>query len=250
MKLLLCTISRNNGKRLKSWYNQLNALLELLLEEHEVEISLYENDSTDGTKALLTRYADDFAKKCKTTLTTTNLGTQHLIGKEGARVKNIANARNACIEQASSLSNFDKIVFVETDVLYNPKEVLEILFHKADIVSGYTTNAMGQFYDAWATRKTSDETWWTHGIPNETMSVWSTFNGICVYASKPFQEGARFAGVNPRTDEIDCDTTVICEVFRAMNYNDIVMLPINIRHPPNSLKERLYYFKQRMLRRV
>ena len=218
--------------------------------DHDVEISLYENDSTDGTKALLKRYSNRLSEKCKTTLTSTDLGTEHLIGKEGARVKNIANARNACIEQASDLTEFDRIVFVETDVLYKPKEALEILFHEGDIVSGYTTNAMGQFYDAWVTRKTSDETWWTHGIPTEKMSVWSTFNGICVYASLPFQEGARFAGVNPRTNEIDCDTTVICEVFRAMNYEDIFMLPINIRHPPTSLKERLYYFKQRLLRRA
>lgn len=250
MKLLLCTISRNNEKRLKSWFNQLSNLLDLLLEDHDVEISLYENDSTDGTKALLKQYSNRLSEKCKTTLMSTDLGTEHLIGKEGARVKNIANARNACIEQASDLTEFDRIVFIETDVLYKPKEALEILFHEGDIVSGYTTNAMGQFYDAWATRKTSDETWWTHGIPTEKMSVWSTFNGICVYASSPFQEGARFAGVNPRTNEIDCDTTVICEVFRAMNYEDIIMLPINIRHPPTSLKERLYYFKQRLLRRA
>lgn len=250
MKLLLCTISRNNKKRLKSWYNQLNALADLLLQEHDIEISVYENDSTDGTKEGLKTYVERLAKKCKTTLTSTDLGTDHLVGKEGARVTNIANARNACIEQASSLSEFDKIVFIETDVLYKPRQALEIIHHEGNIVSGYTTNAMGQFYDAWATRKTSEETWWNHGIPSEKTDVWSTFNGICVYSAKAFQEGARFSGVNPRTDEIDCDTTVICEVFRAMGYADIVMLPINIRHPPTSFKERLYSYKQRLLRRV
>jgi len=250
LKLLLCTISRNNAKRLKSWYNQLDALLDLLLEQHTVEISIYENDSNDGTKQRLKRYEERLSKRCKTTLTTTDLGTDHLVGKEGARVKNIANARNACMEQASDLKEFNKIVFIETDVLYNPKDAMKIIHYEADIVSGYTTNAMGQFYDAWATRKTSEETWWNHGIPTERMDVWSTFNGICVYAGKAFEEGARFAGINPRTNEIDCDTTVICEVFRAMNYENIIMLPINIRHPPTSIKERLYYFKQRLLRRA
>ena len=219
------------------------------MKEHEVEISVYENDSTDGTKKLLKQYTDRLAKRCTTTFTSTDLGTEHLVGQEGARVKNIANARNACLEQASSIEAFDKIVFIETDVLYKPDDALKIILHEGDIVSGYTTNAMGQFYDAWATRKTSEETWWNHGIPSEKVEVWSTFNGICVYVGKAFHEGARFAGINPRTNEIDCDTTVICEVFRSMNYEDIIMLPINIRHPPNSMKERLYYLKQRLLRR-
>lgn len=222
----------------------------MLLTQHELEISIYENDSTDGTKPRLKHYAELLSKKCKTTLTTTTLGTDHLVGQEGARVKNIANARNACMEQCSNLEIFDKVVFIETDVLYNSEEALKIIHYDADIVSGYTTNAMGQFYDAWATRKSSHDTWWNYGIPLEKTDVWSTFNGICVYDATPFKQGARFAGINPRTNEIDCDTTVICEVFRAMNYENIVMLPINIKHPPRSFKERLYYIKQRLLRRA
>ena len=220
------------------------------MKEHDIEISVYENDSTDGTKKLLKQYTDRLSNRCKTTFTSTDIGTEHLIGKEGARVKNIANARNACIEQASSIEQFDRIVFIETDVLYKPMDAATIINHDGDIVSGYTTNAMGQFYDAWATRKTSEETWWNHGVPSEKTEVWSTFNGICTYSAQPFQEGARFAGINPRTNEIDCDTTVICEVFRSMKYENIIMLPINIRHPPNTLKERLYYLKQRFLRRA
>lgn len=220
------------------------------MNEHDVEISIYENDSTDGTKKLLKKYTELLSKRCKTTLTTTNLGTEYLSGMKGARVRNIANARNACIEQASPTEQFDRIIFIETDVLYKPEDAATIVHHDGDIVSGYTTNAMGQFYDAWATRETSEETWWSQGIPTEKVDVWSTFNGICAYASKPFQEGARFAGINPRTNEIDCDTAVICEVFRSMKYEDIIMLPIRIRHPPSTLKERLYYAKQRFLRRV
>ena len=88
------------------------------------------------------------------------------------------------------------------------------------------------------------------GFHQKTLRFGRPFNGICNYAAQPFQEGARFAGINPRTNDIDCDTTVICEVFRSMNYENIIMLPINIRHPPNTLKERLYYFKQRLLRRA
>ena len=250
MKILICTISRNNAKRLKNWNRQLNTLLDNLLENNSVELSIYENDSTDGTGRILKKYAAELSKRCTTTFTSTKLGTEHLIGKEGARVKNIAAARNNCLEQASDLNSFDKIIFIETDVIYNPSDVLTLLHHPGDIVSGYTTNAMGGFYDAWATRKTSEETWWNHGIPSEKTDVWSTFNGICVYSAKAFEEGARFSGINPRTNEIDCDTTVICEVFRAREYANIVMLPINIRHPPTSFKERLYSYKQRLLRRV
>lgn len=249
MRILICTISRNNAKRLKKWNRQLNTLLDNLLENDSVELSIYENDSTDGTNRILERYAAELSQRCKTTFTSTKLGTEHLIGKEGARVKNIAAARNNCLEQASDLNNFDKIVFIETDVIYNPSDVTTLLHHSGDLVSGFTTNAMGDFYDAWATRKTSEETWWNHGIPREETPVWSTFNGVCVYNSKPFVEGARFAGINPRTNEIDCDTTVICEVFRQMDYNDIVMLPIEVKHPPNSFKEKLYFYKEKFLRR-
>lgn len=249
MKILICTISRNNAKRLKNWNRQLNTLLDNLLENNSVELSIYENDSTDGTDRILKKFALALSQRCKTTFTSTKLGTEHLIGKEGARVKNIAAARNNCLEQASDLNEFDKIIFIETDVIYNPFDVMILLQTPGDIVSGYTTNAMGGFYDAWATRKTSEETWWNHGIPHEETPVWSTFNGVCVYNSKPFYEGARFAGINPRTTEIDCDTTVICEVFRIMKYSDIIMLPINVRHPPNTFKERLYYLKQRLLGR-
>ena len=104
---------------------------------HEVEISVYENDSTDGTKNLLKRYCELLSKRCKTTFTSTDIGTEHLVGKEGARVKNIANARNACIEQASSIEQFDRIVFIETDVLYKPMDAATIINHEGDIVSVY-----------------------------------------------------------------------------------------------------------------
>ena len=130
MILLLCTISRNNEKRLKSWFNQLSNLLDLLLVNHDVEISLYENDSTDGTKALLKRCSNRLAEKCKTTLTSTDLGTEHLIGKEGARVKNIANARNACIEQASDLTEFDRIVLLKRMCCTNQKRRLRFFSTK------------------------------------------------------------------------------------------------------------------------
>ncbi len=247
MKILICTISRNNAKRLKRWNRQLNTLLDNLLENNSVELSIYENDSTDGTDRILKQCVESLSQRCTTTFTSTKLGTEHLIGKEGARVKNIAAARNNCLEQASELSSFDKIIFIETDVIYTPSDVAVLLQHPGDIVSGYTTNAKGDFYDAWATRKTSEETWWNHGLPQEKTKVWSTFNGVCVYNSKPFIEGARFAGINPRTNEIDCDTTVICEVFRQMDYSDIVMLPIEVKHPPSTFKEKLYFFKENLL---
>ena len=109
MKILICTISRNNAKRLKRWNRQLNSLLDNLLENNSVELSIYENDSTDGTDRILSKYAAELTKRCTTTFTSTKLGTEHLIGKEGARVKNIAAARNNCLEQASDLSIFDKI---------------------------------------------------------------------------------------------------------------------------------------------
>ena len=59
------------------------------------------------------------------TLTSTDLGTEHLVGKEGARVTNIANARNACIEQALLYLNSIRSSH-RNDVLHKPK-ALEII---------------------------------------------------------------------------------------------------------------------------
>ena len=61
LKLLLCTISRNNKKRLKSWYNQLDALTDLEL-LNTILRSIYENDSIDGTKEG-PKYVERLAKK-------------------------------------------------------------------------------------------------------------------------------------------------------------------------------------------
>jgi glycosyltransferase involved in cell wall biosynthesis len=234
---------------LKKWNRQLNTLLDNLLENDSVELSIYENDSTDGTDRILERYAAELSQRCKTTFTSTKLGTEHLIGKEGARVKNIAAARNNCLEQAADLNNFDKIVFIETDVIYNPSDVTTLLHHSGDLVSGFTTNAMGDFYDAWATRKTSEETWWNHGIPRKKHLYGQHSMAYACTIPNPLLRVQDLQESIQEQMRFDCDTTVICEVFRQMDYNDIVMLPIEVKHPPNSFKEKLYFYKEKFLRR-
>ena len=64
----------------------------MLIVNHEVEISVYENDSNDGTKKMLERYCELLSKRCKTTFTSTDLGTEHLVGKE-AHLENRALLR-------------------------------------------------------------------------------------------------------------------------------------------------------------
>lgn len=63
-------------------------------------------------------------------------------------------------------------------------------------------------------------------------ALWSTFNCFCVYDAEPFKKGLRWDYINKRLDTkqqkigdgwLDADTSVMCENFRAMGYNNIVI---------------------------
>jgi len=60
--------------------------------------------------------------------------------------------------------------------------------------------------------------------------VYSTFNCFCVYNSKPFIDGLRWGFLNKRLNAsdikldsgyLDADTSIMCEQFRALGYNNI-----------------------------
>jgi hypothetical protein len=231
MKILVCTIVRDRFSKLNQWLNQLNEVIDLN-REHNYDLSIYENDSIDGTKQWLKQKYEDkcFSRFNKLWLVTENIGTRKFgsIANE-ERVKLLANARNKCLNNVE-ISDYDYVMWVESDVKYNPQEIKILLdeCEKWDILSGASYYGE-RIYDTWATRLTDEEEWWSVAGKEDTLTsenniiyVKSTFNCFCLYKASGFIK-SKFSGYSERLKKFDCDTAVICEQFRSNGYNKIGM---------------------------
>jgi hypothetical protein len=223
--ILICTIFRNREKYIHRWHQQILSFVNHF-NDIKFSISIYENDSIDNTKKTLEML--DLSKFQHNWRRYDNLQTQYygsIVNKD--RVKNLAEARNLCISQAADhMNDYSKILFIEPDFKYNLEDAIKILNAEKrygielDIISGIS-EMNGVFYDTWATRRTESETWGRVEIGDGIDRVWSTFNGFCLYNSKPFQNGIKFDWFNRRLQTFDCDTAVICENFRECGYDRI-----------------------------
>lgn len=242
-RLLICTIMRDAEPHARRWYDQLIEFDRRIRDEYETSLSVYENDSRDETRAWLHQWVGPrqrwipFGKTTKSGpvwLTTETLGTARYgsIWSED-RIRNLAAARQKCLDQAGDLSRFDKIAYIEPDVTYDPVWAAELVLarHPAqagiepDIYSGWSLRTLKHpkestfLYDTCATRATSADTCWDvneeggkwrgksivrtdlGGVDSNCLHrVWSTFNCFCVYNAKPFKEGLRWGYVNHRLD--------------------------------------------------
>lgn len=242
-RVLICTIARNARSHLDRWYNGLADLSQRLLEQGwVVELSVAENDSADATAEWLRERKENWeGAPCPVLkaeafhLSTKTLGTtQYGSVWSLDRLRNLANARQQCLDQAGGLDRFDKVAYVEVDVTYDPSWCVELILarhpHAAglgepDIYSGWSLRTEANpkesiyLYDVCATRARPEDTEWGIDewggtwrgktvIPTDLGGadsmclhrVWSTFNCFCVYNAKPFIEGAKWGYVNPRLD--------------------------------------------------
>jgi hypothetical protein len=224
--ILVCTIARNAEKVFKRYYVQLKTSVKRLEGQYNFLFSIYENDSSDDTKKLIN--SADWSFFPEWAVRTENIGTDVLTGTNPTRVENLAKARNKCLEAKDFLGRADWVIFVETDIEYTPDVFEKILLHNnqdVDIFSGLALvkdTRVG--YDTWATRHSPEsrgsQSWLGDGGVKE---FWATFSCVCLYKAKPFQEGLRFHWINERIGTPDCDTTVICEIFRKNGYNKIIV---------------------------
>lgn len=244
MRCLVSTIVRNRGRHISSWANQ---LLQVAEYNPDVVFDLYvfENDSTDTTKQTLLAVEPLLKKKLnKVEIQITNLEWPYFHSvKAEERVKYLAEARNKTLEAADSiqkLASYDKVVCIEPDISYHTFDIGKLLYTDLDIVSGYSYLPQGMgvadwIYDSWATRVNPEDSEYfgphISALP-DCLPVASTFNCFCVYKGKPFAEGVRFSGINPRTNTWDCDTTNICFEFADRGYNKIGMYNIGVLHKP------------------
>lgn len=234
MKILICSILRNRVHFMRRFYFLLNHLV-ALDKKNEYSISIFENDSQDGTDQWLRALDWSFFNKTyisskKLSLPFLSDSQEHAASMD--RVKILSLVRNECINQVGQdLDKYDKILFLEAECLFYPKDIINLisLSKDTDIYSPKSvmekTHMLG---DSWATRISSDDKSFVDekgliNVPNDYLPMWSTYSYLCIYDMAPILAGARFGFLNKRFNIPDCDTSVICENFREKDFNKIFM---------------------------
>ncbi len=229
--ILIYSIIRNEAKYINRYYKQLKEIVKTF-KEYDFYLSIYENDSTDGTDAWLKKKDWSFFKDFE--IQSERLGTTDYGSVRAEdRVKNLSIARNKAILAKDFLEKSDYVMMVESDMRFSMGTVNQILNFKDlepdfDIVSGLTVNNH-PIYDSWATRKkarfTSHKDVRAFDVTSKPYDkYYATSNGICLYRAQPFKEGARYGWINPITKEFDCDTVVVCQNFHKLGYDKVYII--------------------------
>lgn len=232
-KVLVYSIIRNRATAIDVFYKQLKRLV-LDSPDYEFYLSIYENDSNDGTKERI--FLKDWSFFSGVSIISENIQTQYYGSvKDPTRVENLAKARNRAIEGGGFLNNVDYVLMVEGDIRYDSEAVKKLLNFSElepdfDIVSATSIRKNGTHYDCWASRT---EPVYKDGVCNlhedrnsdfrtlEYAKYYSTSNGLCLYRAKPFQEGIRHHWINTVTKEFDCEMVVLCQNFINKKYDKI-----------------------------
>ena len=229
--ILVYSIIRNESKFINQFYSQLRSMVQSF-PEYNFYLSLYENDSNDGTKEKLLSKDWSFFKGLS--IISENIMTKDYGSvKDEDRVKNLSIARNKAIEAGGFLNNMDYVMMVESDMAFDMTSIKKLLSFKEkepdfDIVSTISKRN-GKLYDGWATRRTPRYVYGADELgpdykKKEYDKYYSTSNGVCLYRAKPFKEGARYGYINKVTKEFDCDTVIICQDFYDRGYKNIYIL--------------------------
>lgn len=254
MKILICSILRNNEHRMSTFMSQIYDFVNRLSDQHEFSISLYENDSTDRTVELLNSFDMSVFKHHSILSEKLNLPAFGSIVSE-ERVRNLATARNKSLLASDIYQWADYVLFIDCDILYDTDFIPTLLNFKdigidPDVYSGLCivprlptdfnieaearlpANPNGlpssagtyRVYDTWATRRTPNEEWGTWK-PTANQKIvdefWTTYNSVCLYKAEPFKRGVRFDHVNSRLNKFDLEVAVVCEHFRTAGYDKI-----------------------------
>lgn len=228
MKVLICSIIRNEAKYLDKWYAQIKEMCEKF-PDIQFSISVFENDSTDGSYAKIMGYDWSFAYSYMHS--TAKMNVPYFIGgKTPQRTELLAFCRNSSIYRFPFLSQTDYVLFIEPDVTYSMDTADRILNHekyygqKLDVFCGKSVHPnTDHLYDSWGTRKGPSQTDWKEedGESGGFESMWSAFNCLVLYNAEPIKRGIAFGGINNRLGIPDCDTVVICENFRKAGFDKI-----------------------------
>lgn len=229
-KVLIYSIIRNRESNISSYHSQIKDFVGAL-SDYEFYLSVYENDSSDGTRRAL--FSKDWSFLSGISIVSENINTPYFGSvKNPTRVELLSNARNKAIVSGDFLDKVEYVLMVEGDVEYDTRAVKSLLNFKDkepnfDIVSSISLRKQnGTHYDWWATRTGPEFKTEKSEIEEDYKNkdygrYYSTSNGLCLYRAKPFQEGARHHWINKVTNEFDCEMVVLCQDFQARGYNNI-----------------------------
>ncbi len=226
--ILISSIIRNEARHLDRWYSQIRAVV-ASQPQHTFSLSVFENDSTDGSGLKAAAY--DWSGLGAFYITQAKLNSPFFVGgKDATRVALLANARNRTLYHFPMLAQMDWVLVIEPDVAYTVEVADKLINHehyygkRLDVFSGKSSPPGSKgLYDSWGSRKTNALCDWRQGDTefDGFEPMWSTFNCLTIYRADAIRAGHTFGGVNPRTGLPDCDTAVICENFRAAGYDQI-----------------------------
>jgi alpha-1,3-mannosyltransferase len=218
-----------------------------------VYVSIYENGSTDQTKAFL-RIFDALTKSVglRVTIKTSTRATR---GQFNHRIEYLAEIRNAAFDPLHDLRDseneyFDTIIFMN-DVLPCVDDLLELIWQSRRNNAGITcaTDYMYHneisapvFYDNWVARDingtalenapfekifhhTDSAQRFQRHLPVQVQSCW---NGIAVLDSKPFYSPPQVKFRMARITEGECsasECSLICNDYWEAGYGRIMMVP-------------------------
>lgn len=229
--ILVYSIVRDEARYVDRYYDQLKKMVKTF-KGYDFLLSIYENDSTDGTQELIK--GKDWSFFTDVSLVFEKLKTNKYGSvKSKDRVRNLSIARNRAITTKDFLARADYIMMVEFDMRFDMNVIKQILEFKKlepdfDIVSGLTVNNH-PIYDSWATRKgprfTSHEEVRAFDTTSKPYDkYYATSNGVCLYRAEPFRRGVRYGYMNPITRNYDCDTVVVCQNFHKLGYDNIYII--------------------------
>ncbi|KAJ2924220.1 hypothetical protein H1R20_g12872, partial [Candolleomyces eurysporus] len=223
-----------------------------ILGYHNVFVSIYENGSTDQTKALL-RIFDALTRSVgMRVLIRTSTRTR---GAFNHRIEYLAEVRNAAFVPLHELRDaegevFDSIIFMN-DILPCVDDLLELIWQSRRNNAGITCAAdymyheeiqAPVFYDNWVARdingtalenapfekifhhQASSSRWQKH-LPLQVQSCW---NGIAVLDPEPFYRPPHVKFRMAKITEGECsasECSLICNDYWEAGYGRIMMVP-------------------------
>ncbi len=229
-KILICSILRNEYDFIDNYHKRIKDIV-TTFPEYEFYLSIYENDSTDGTKTKI--LSKDFSMFSGVSIISENINTKYYGStKDEDRVKNLSIARNKVLTGGGFLEKMDYVLMIDVDVEFKMPAVSKILNFKDSVknfdVVAATTLKKRMLYDQWATREDAKYNTKIKDLfevykAEPYRKYYSVSGGFCLYRAKPFIDGIRYGYINKVTKEPDCEMVVVCQDFISKGYDNIYM---------------------------